>query len=105
MGNPIQHNERKYRVIKLSEYFDGNVKSLGAEVDGGRFTVGVMLRGEYTFPTQSEEHLTVTVGSVEVQLPGEQWKTVNKGETVVVPPKVGVKFRVQNVVSYVCFYK
>lgn len=92
-------------MIKVSEYFDGNVKSLGAEIEGKRFTAGVMLRGEYTFPTQSEEHLTVTVGSVEVQLPGEEWKTVQKGETVVAPPKIDFKFRVQNVVSYVCFYK
>lgn len=92
-------------MIKVNEYFDGNVKSLGAEIGGKRFTAGVMLRGEYTFSTQSEEHLTVTVGSAEVQLPGEDWKTVREGETVVAPPNIDFKFRVPNVVSYVCFYQ
>lgn len=92
-------------AIKVNEYFDGNVKSLGAEIDGERFTAGVMLKGEYTFSTESEEHLTFTVGSAEVQLPGEEWKTVGVGDTVVAPARVNFKFRVPSVVSYVCFFK
>ncbi len=92
-------------VIKVNDYFDGNVKSLEAEIEGKRFTAGVMLKGEYTFSPEFEERLTFTVGSAEIQIPGEQWKTVRVGDTVVAPAKVSFKFRVPNVVSYVCFFK
>ena len=33
-------------MIKLNEYFDGHVKSLGFELDGTPYTVGVILAGD-----------------------------------------------------------
>ncbi len=74
-------------MIKVNAYFDGNVKSLGFEREKVAFTAGVVLPGEYTFDTQSEEHLTITVGEIEVQPPGSGWRTVKAGETITIPAK------------------
>ena len=51
-------------MIKVNTYFDGNVKSLGFEREKVAFTAGVVLPGAYTFDTQSQEHLTITVGEI-----------------------------------------
>lgn len=92
-------------MIKVNEYFNGLVKSLEVEIDGERFSTGIFLPGHYPISTNVEEHVTVTVGSMEVQVPGEGWKTMQKGESTVLPRKTDVRFRVQKPVSYVCCYK
>lgn len=92
-------------MIKVNEYFNGFLKSLETNIDGKRFTVGIFLPGHYPVSTELEEHVTVTIGSLEVQLPGEEWKTLQKGESIVLPPKSSVRFRVQKPVSYICLYK
>ena len=61
-------------MIKVNNYFEGNVKSLGFEREEAAFTAGVVLPGAYTFDTEKEEHLTITVGEIEIQPPGsEDW--------------------------------
>jgi hypothetical protein len=92
-------------LIKVNEYLGGKVKSLGAESEEGRFTAGVMLPGEYTFNTEQEEHITVTLGNLGIRLPRKEWKMVAKGETIVVPAGVGFDLRVDKTVSYICFYR
>jgi len=92
-------------VIKVNEYFEGRVKSLGFQSEGVPFTVGVVLPGEYTFDTQSEEYITVTVGELEVHPPGSEWKIVKVGETVVIPAKSNFDLQVKIPVSYICRYK
>ena len=91
-------------MIKVNEYLEGKVKSLGFESGGNRFTAGVMLPGEFTFDTEQEEHITVTVGRLEIQPPGKQWKVVKIGETVVIPPKSKFNLKVAQPASYVCKY-
>ena len=91
-------------MIKVNEYLEGKVKSLGFESEGTRFTAGVFLPGEYTFDTEQEEHVTMTVGRLEIQLPGKSWKTVKVGETVVIPPKSKFNLKVAQPASYVCKY-
>ena len=51
-------------MIKVNEYLEGKVKSLGAEYKGEYFTAGVMLPGEYKFSTEKEEHIVVTLGEL-----------------------------------------
>ena len=92
-------------VIKVNEYMEGKVKSLGAEFKGERFTAGVMLSGQYRFNTEQEEHITVTVGELNIRLPRENWKKVSQGEMVIVPPGVGFDLRIDETLSYICFYK
>jgi len=91
-------------MIKVNEYLEGKVKSLGFESEGVRFTAGVFLPGEYTFDTGGEEQVTVSVGRLEIQLPGKSWKTVKVGETVVIPPKSKFNLKVAQTASYVCKY-
>lgn len=92
-------------MIKVNEYSGGKVKRLGAEYKGEYFTSGIMLPGEYSFSTEKEENIFVTLGGLEIQVPGRPWKKFSRGETAVVPAKVEFQLRVQETVSYVCFYK
>ena len=92
-------------MIKVNEYFEGKVKSLGFQREGVPFTAGVVLPGEYTFDTQNEEHITVTVGELEVHPPGSEWRIVKVGETVVIPAKSSFDLKVKRPVSYICMYK
>ena len=43
--------------LSHNTYFDGSVQSLGFTEDGSRFTVGVMIPGEYHFGTEEPERL------------------------------------------------
>lgn len=92
-------------MIKVNEYLGGKVKSLGAEYKGEYFTSGIMLPGEYKFGTEKEEHIIVTLGDVELQVPGGPWKKYSQGEAAVIPPKVEFQLRVRETFSYVCLYK
>ena len=89
-------------MIKVNNYFDGNVKSLGFERDEAAFTAGVVLPGTYTFETEKEEHLTITVGEIEVQPPGSEWRTVKTGEIVTIPANSSFDLKVQQPASYIC---
>ena len=91
-------------MIKENNYFDGNVKSLGFEREEAAFTAGVVLPGAYTFDTAGEEHLTITVGEIEVQPPGAEWRVVRAGETVIIPAKAKFDLKVKQPASYICKY-
>ena len=91
--------------IQVNVYLEGKVKSLGSEFEGRRFTAGIMLPGRYTFKTDSEETITVTVGGFEVMLPDNKGKKVSQGETIVIPPGVEFGLAVEEACSYICFYK
>ena len=92
-------------MIKVNEYFEGKVRSLGFERAGIAYTAGVLLPGEYTFDTQREEHMTVTVGEFEVRPPGEQWRMVNFGETFVILADSTFSLRVKKPASYICMFR
>ncbi len=92
-------------MIKLNEYFEGKVKSLGAESREGRFTAGIMLPGEYVFNTDQEEHITITVGALNLRIPGKEWKKVSVRENIVVPAGISFELRIDETTSYVCFYR
>lgn len=92
-------------MIKVNEYLGGKVKSLGAEYRGEYFTSGIMLPGEYKFSTDKEEHIVITLGEAEIQVPGGSWKKYARGETAVVPAKAEFQLRVPETLAYVCFYK
>ena len=94
--------KRRNDMIKVNNYFDGNVKSLGFEREEAAFTAGVVLPGAYTFDTESEEHLTITVGEIEVQPPGSEWRIVKTGETVTIPANSSFDLKVKEPASYIC---
>lgn len=92
-------------MIKVNEYLDGKVKSLGFELDGVRYTAGVLSPGNYSFGTEQEEHVTATVGEFRIRLKGRDWALVKQGETIVIPPGTEIEFDVEKTASYVCMYK
>lgn len=60
-------------MLKNNEYFEGKVKSIAFDSDSlGALSVGVMVKGEYTFGTAKPEEMTVVSGSLTVLLPGSK---------------------------------
>ncbi len=92
-------------MLKVNEYFDGKVKSIGFATATLPATVGVMAPGEYDFGTSELETLTVVSGALTVRLPGQtDWQTFNAGNTFTVA--AGQRFQLQVAVAtaYLCTY-
>ncbi len=64
-----------------------------------------MLPGEYKFKTDKEEHIVATLGEMNIQLPKGEWKKIHKGKTAIFPAGVEFQLRIEETVSYVCFYQ
>ncbi len=93
-------------MLKHNSYFNGQVQSLALVVDGVSATVGVMEPGKYTFSTSSEEHMTITAGVLNVQLPGDsEWREYAAGETFVVAPGKSFEVEAKGDVAYICLYR
>lgn len=93
-------------MFTVNEYFDGRVKSLGFNNEGGAVTIGVMDKGEYEFGTSSVEYMTVTSGIMNVLLPNEtEWKQFSEFETFIVPKDSRFKVKVDEQTSYRCEYR
>jgi len=93
-------------MFATNEYFDGKVKSIAFTTAEGKATAGVMAAGEYEFGTGTIEYMTVTSGSMEVMLPGENsWNTFMPFETFVVEANVKFRVKVASDTSYLCLYK
>jgi len=93
-------------MIKVNEYFNGNVKSMSISVAEGKATVGVMIPGEYEFGTSTEERMVVTEGEMEVLLPTkDKWETYKPGSEFKVAANVKFGVRIKKDTSYICYYK
>jgi uncharacterized protein YaiE (UPF0345 family) len=92
-------------VITVNEYLGGKVKSLGFERDGTLFTAGVLSAGDYSFDTEKEEHITVTVGDFEIRPQGAEWRAVKTGDTAIIPANSTFDLKVGKPAAYVCMYK
>ena len=51
-------------MLKVNQYFDGNVASIGFQTATLPATVGVMKVGEYEFGTSQFETMTVISGAI-----------------------------------------
>jgi purine/pyrimidine-nucleoside phosphorylase len=92
-------------VLKVNEYFDGNVKSIGFATATCPATVGVMAPGDYDFGTSKREIVTVVSGALTVRLPGEDaWKAYAQGETFTVAPNQRFQLQVREESAYLCLY-
>jgi len=91
-------------IIKVNKYLEGNVKSLGFELNGISYTAGVMLPGSYSFETQKEEHITVTVGEFKICPPKQDWQEVTVGDTIIIPDNSTFDLKVAQPASYICMY-
>ena len=93
-------------MIKLNEYFGGDVKSLGYEVKGDKATVGVMEDGDFRFGTTTKEILTVIEGELQVLLPGEkEYKKYTNGQSFEVPADISFHVRSVGQTSYLCQFR
>ena len=93
-------------VIKVNEYFNGNVKSLGITLSDGPATIGVIAPGEYEFGTSTKEIMSVTAGMLEAQLPGSAtWTAFPQGASFEVAKGQKFKVRAQADVAYLCLYR
>jgi uncharacterized protein YaiE (UPF0345 family) len=92
-------------MLKVTEYFDGKVKSIGFEDSEGPVTSGVMEPGDYTFSTSSKELMIVVTGALTVKRPANSdWVTFRAGQSFDVPANASFAVRVEQPTAYVCRY-
>lgn len=92
-------------MFEVSEYFGGNVKSIGFKTETLPATVGVMAAGDYEFSTSQFETMNVVSGALTVQLPGsEQWQTFGANEKFTVDANQSFKVQVTIDTVYLCTY-
>lgn len=93
-------------MLKVNEYFDGKVKSIGLQTKTLPATVGVMDIGEYEFDTSKKEVMTVVSGCLTVKLPGsEDWKDYNAGDSFEVAAGQVFHLKVAVQTAYLCTYE
>lgn len=93
-------------MLKVNEYFDGNVKSIGFKTATLPATVGVMAPGEYEFGTSQKETVTVVSGALTVKLPdAADWQTFNEGGTFIVEAGRKFQLKVKIDTAYLCTYE
>lgn len=92
-------------MLKVNEYFDGKVKSIGFNAGEASATVGVMAPGEYEFGTSQKEIMSVVSGALTVKLPGSsEWQTFSPGQSFEVPPNSKFQLQVASDTAYLCEY-
>ncbi|MEI8094437.1 MAG: pyrimidine/purine nucleoside phosphorylase [Spirochaetales bacterium] len=92
-------------MLKVNEYFEGKVKSIGLTADGNKATVGVMAPGDYEFGTGSIEIMKVIAGKLTVKLPGtKDWKDFGPGTEFRVEANVKFQLKVPVDTAYLCLY-
>jgi len=93
-------------MLKVNEYFEGNVKSISLTTDEGPATVGVMAKGRYEFGTSQKEIMIVTTGVLKVKLPDqEEWQTFRPYDRFEVEANRKCQLDVPADASYICYYK
>lgn len=93
-------------MIKVNEYFEGKVKSLGGfEVGALPASCGVMLAGSYEFKTQSQERMQILQGSMRVKLPAGDWQEFAAGTQFSVPADSAFLVEVGAPCIYLCQYQ
>lgn len=93
-------------MLKVNEYFEGKVTSIGFQSATLPASVGVMLAGEYQFDTSQFETMSVVSGALTVQLPGsESWQTFNAGDSFTVAAGQTFHLRVAVASAYLCTYE
>lgn len=92
-------------MIEVSEYFDGNVKSLSLETDALPATVGVMNPGQYVFNTAAKEKMTVISGCLKVKLSDTSEEVAyTAGESFEVGSNTAFDVNVESQTAYLCLY-
>jgi len=92
-------------IKKANIYFEGKVTSRTVLfADGSKKTLGLMMPGEYEFGTDAKEIMEVLGGSMDVKLPGADWKTFQTGDAFEVPAQSKFQLKIQVPADYCCSY-
>lgn len=92
-------------MLKVNEYFGGQVKSIGFVTATLPATVGVMEPGEYEFGTSEAETMTVVSGALKVKLPdSDAWRIFAPYESFVVAANCRFQLQVEVATAYLCTY-
>jgi purine/pyrimidine-nucleoside phosphorylase len=93
-------------MLKVNEYFNGDVKSIAFSTSEGPATMGVMVPGNYEFSTSSKEYMTVVSGMMRVKLPDEtEWRAYHPFETFIVQKDKKFQLMIESDTAYLCLYK
>jgi len=93
-------------MIKVNEYFGGQVKSLSFTTSEGPATAGVMEPGEYEFNTLTVEIMTVIAGKLTVKLPGQpDFNEFGPGASFTVGANEKFEVKVATDTAYLCLYR
>ena len=93
-------------MLKVNEYFDGNVKSISFESPTLPASVGVMAPGEYEFGTSQKETMTVVSGELVVKLPGvNDFSAYPAGSSFIVEANQKFQLKVARDTAYLCTYE
>ena len=93
-------------MLKVNQYFDGNVASIGFQTATLPATIGVMKTGEYEFGTAQLEVMHVVAGELIVKLPGsDSWNTYEAGSQFTVEANSKFQLKVAVDTAYLCEYR
>lgn len=93
-------------MLKVNEYFERKVMSIGFADAAGPATVGVMAPGEYVFNTSQLETMQIVSGSLAVCLPGETaFQTYAAGGMFQIAAGTSFTVKAAEPVSYLCRYE
>ncbi|MFW2176346.1 MULTISPECIES: pyrimidine/purine nucleoside phosphorylase [unclassified Moraxella] len=93
-------------MLKVNQYFDGNVASISFQTATLPATVGVMKIGEYEFGTSQFETMTVVSGAISVLLPNAtEWQTFSPSEQFTIEANQKFKVKVDVESAYLCTYE
>ena len=92
-------------MLKVNEYFDGKIKSIGFKTDTLPATIGVMAPGDYVFNTDDKEKMTVISGALTIKRTGNNdFTTFNAGESFDVDANSAFDVKVETETAYLCLY-
>lgn len=93
-------------MLKVNEYFNGSVKSIGFRTSACPATVGVIAPGQYEFGTSTIEIMTVITGKLSAQLPDSaDWAEFGPGKSFTVAANKKFKVKADADTAYLCLYK
>ena len=93
-------------MLKVNNYFDGQVASINLQTQNLPASVGVMDVGEYQFDTNQHEVMTVISGQLTVQLPdSNEWQNFVNGDSFEVASGKLFKLKVPIQTAYFCTYE
>ncbi|WP_315042769.1 pyrimidine/purine nucleoside phosphorylase [Faucicola mancuniensis] len=93
-------------MLKVNQYFDGAVASIGFQTATLPATVGVMKIGEYEFGTSQFETMTVVSGEISALLPNQsEWQTFKAFDSFTIEANQKFKVKVAVESAYLCTYE